>query len=96
MNDHSKHALAAPAGANSPASNVRTAAMRAFACAADETIINFLQQAPSHLNKHGKILLLLSSMTPRKRINKILKNYKHKKIADEKLFFETLEVFELC
>jgi release factor glutamine methyltransferase len=61
----------------------------------DETIINFLRQASDHLNKNGKILLLLSSLTPRTKINKILRNFNQKKIAEEKLFFETLEVLEI-
>jgi len=62
----------------------------------DETIISFLNQAKSHLTKDGEILLLLSSLTPRKEINKITKKYyKKKKIADKKLFFENLEVWRL-
>jgi release factor glutamine methyltransferase len=60
----------------------------------DETILRFLRQAKKHLNKDGKIFLLLSSHTPHKRINNYLtENYKFRKIADKKLFFETLEVW---
>jgi release factor glutamine methyltransferase len=61
----------------------------------DETILRFLKQAKSHLNKSGKIFLLLSSLTPRKRIfNFLKKNFKvYEKLAEKKLFFETLEVW---
>jgi release factor glutamine methyltransferase len=60
----------------------------------DETILRFLRQARQHLVKHGKIFLLLSSLTPHKRINNYLtENYKFKKLAQRKLFFETLEVW---
>lgn len=62
----------------------------------DETIIKFLIQAKSHLTKEGNILLLLSSYTPRKRINKIMKSsYKVKKPAEKKFFFEKLEVWKI-
>ena len=62
----------------------------------NETIINFLNQSKDHLNKNGEILLLISSLTSRKEINKkIKKYYKKTKIADKKLFFETLEVWKL-
>ena len=60
----------------------------------DETILRFLKQVKNYLTKNGKILLLLSSLTPRKRINEILeKNFKKKKVAEKKLFFEKLEIF---
>ncbi len=59
----------------------------------DETIIKFLNQVKNHLTKEGDILLLLSSYTPRERINKIIKSsYKAKKLAEKKLFFEKFEV----
>jgi len=56
-----------------------------------EIINEFLNQAKFHLNKNGKIFLLTSSLT--KGIN--FKNYKKKKLAEKKLFFETLFVSEL-
>ena len=59
----------------------------------DETIINFLEQAKKYLNKNGEILLLLSSLTPRSRINKIIEKFKVEKLAEKKLFYETLEVW---
>lgn len=63
----------------------------------DETILRFLRQVRSHLKEKGKILLLLSSLTPRKNIEKELQeqNLKKKKLAEKKLFFETLEVWLL-
>ena len=56
-----------------------------------EIINEFLKQASFHLTKSGKIFLLTSSLT--KRINWL--NYKKKKVAEEKLFFETLWVWKL-
>lgn len=62
----------------------------------DETIINFLLEAKNYLNKNGKILLLLSSLTPRERINKIIRKiWQKKKIKEDKLFFEKLEIWEI-
>jgi len=63
----------------------------------DEIILKFLKQVKKHLNKKGKILLLLSSLTPKDKILFLLKNQnlKHKKIAEEKLFMESLEVWEI-
>lgn len=63
----------------------------------DETILKFLEQSKYHLNNQGKILLLLSSSTPKKRINKAIVKLKLKKekLAVKKIFFETLEIFLL-
>lgn len=59
----------------------------------DETILRFLKQARQHLAQHGRIFLLLSSLTPRKRINNYLaENCKFKKLSEKKLFFEILEI----
>ncbi|MFA5953575.1 MAG: HemK2/MTQ2 family protein methyltransferase [Candidatus Pacearchaeota archaeon] len=56
------------------------------------SVINkFLEQAKNHLNKNGKILILTSSLT--KGIKWL--DYKKKKIASKKLFFEELYVWEL-
>jgi len=59
----------------------------------DETILKFLEQAKNHLKENGKILLLLSSLTPRARINNT--GWKIKKLANKNLFFEKLEILEL-
>ena len=63
----------------------------------DEFILKFLKQAIKHLNKKGTILILLSSLTPQKRIITLMKkqNIKYKIIASKKLFFEILEVWEI-
>lgn len=61
----------------------------------DETILAFLQQAKKHLNNQGKIILLISSLTPKQKINKLLIKLKYKKetIATKKIFFELLEIW---
>ena len=63
----------------------------------DELILKFLRQSKSHLKRKGIILLLISSLTPKRRINKLLKelNFKSKIIAEKKLFFESLYVLEI-
>jgi release factor glutamine methyltransferase len=63
----------------------------------DETIIRFLKQVNKYLKKDGAVLLLLSSLTPRKKIDKELQeqNLKKRKLAEKKLFFEKLEVWLL-
>ena len=63
----------------------------------DEIILLLLKQSKYHLNKDGIILLLLSSLTPRKRIISLLKSLslKYKIISSKNLFMETLEVWEI-
>ena len=63
----------------------------------DEIIISFLKQAQSHLEKEGTILIVLSSLTPKNRIQELLKTLKLKKqtLSTKKLFFETLEVWSI-
>lgn len=61
----------------------------------DETILRFLKQLKNHLNKNGKALFLLSSLTPMNRIKEELKNYDFKIIRQKKLFFEELFVYEI-
>lgn len=63
----------------------------------DELILKFLSQAPRHLSKSGIILIVLSSLTPRKRIDELCKKKKLKisSLAKEKVFMETLEVLKL-
>lgn len=63
----------------------------------DEVICRFLRALPKKLTPHGICLLVLSSLTPRTRIKKILtKNKLQKKvIAKQSFFMETLEVWEL-
>ena len=61
----------------------------------DETILEFLKQAKNNLTKEGKILLLISSLTPQDKILKLLNKLKFKKkvLASQKLFFEELEIW---
>lgn len=60
----------------------------------DETILRFLKEAEKHLSKNGKIFLLISSLTPEKRIYSYLKSkYKFRVIATKNLFFEKLKIF---
>jgi len=63
----------------------------------DETILNFIKQVRNHLTEDGEVILLLSSLTPRKRIMREIKNgnMKIEKLAEEKFFFEKLELFVL-
>ena len=56
----------------------------------DEISLKFLKQSKKHLKKNGKILLLISSLTP---INKIQK-LNPKIVARKKLFFEQLLILE--
>ncbi len=56
----------------------------------DEISIEFIRQAKKHLNKNGKIFLLISSLTP---MNKI-KRFKHKIVARKKIFMEELLILE--
>jgi release factor glutamine methyltransferase len=63
----------------------------------DEIILRFLKQSAHHLNRDGKILIVISSLTPSKRIVMLLKtlNLSHKILSSKKLFFEKLEVWEI-
>lgn len=57
----------------------------------DEISIRFLKQAKKHLNKNGKIFLLISSLTPMERIKK----FNPKIVARKKLFMEELLILEI-
>ncbi len=63
----------------------------------DEIILRFLSNATNHLNEKGIILLVLSSLTPRKKILAFLEkqSMKHSVLSSEKFFFETLEVWKI-
>lgn len=54
----------------------------------DEISLKFLKQAKKHLNKNGKIFLLISSLTPMDKIKK----FKPKLVARKKLFMEELKI----
>jgi len=56
----------------------------------DEISVKFIKQAKKHLNKKGKIFLLISSLTP---MNKI-KKHSPKIVARKKIFMEELLILE--
>jgi len=60
-----------------------------------EIIFKFLEQAKSHLNKNGKILMVFSSLSDKEKIESKLKklNYKFKLIDQEKFFMESLYLY---
>ncbi|MEM3113003.1 MAG: methyltransferase [Candidatus Pacearchaeota archaeon] len=63
----------------------------------DETILEFIKELKYHLIEKGVCFLLSSSMTPENRWKAEAKkqNLKVKIIAEKKLFFETLFVWEI-
>jgi len=63
----------------------------------DEIILRFLEQAPKHLNKNGKILIVISSLTPRYMIETLLQKLNLRKniLSQQDLFIEKLEVWEV-
>jgi len=56
----------------------------------DEVSLKFLKQAKKHLNKNGKIFLLISSLTPTNKIGR----FKYKIVARKKIFMEELLILE--
>jgi len=62
-----------------------------------EAIIKFLKKAKRFLNDDGVIFLLFSSLTNKRVIDNYLKKqgYIKKLVAKEKLFFETIYVYEI-
>ncbi|MCK5449576.1 methyltransferase [Candidatus Pacearchaeota archaeon] len=57
----------------------------------DEISLKFLRQAKKHLNKNGKVFLLISSLTPMDKINK----FHPKIVARKKLYLENLLILEI-
>jgi len=57
----------------------------------DEISIEFIGQAKKHLNKNGKVFLLISSLTPMKKIGR----FNYKIIARKKIFMEELLILEI-
>ncbi len=62
-----------------------------------EIIEEFLDEAKNHLNKEGVILLLFSSHTKKEDVDWILtkKEYKFKLVEEERIFFESLYLYEV-
>ncbi len=63
----------------------------------DEIILRFFKSLKSHLNKNGICLIVLSSLTPKNRIFKLLKakHLKKSALSKQKLFMEELEVWKI-
>lgn len=57
----------------------------------DEISLKFLKQAPDYLNKDGKILLLISSLTFQNQIN----CFNPIIVATKKIWFEELKILEI-
>ena len=57
-----------------------------------EILKRFFSQANRYLNKNGKILIVFSSLTNKKKINEVTKrnNFKFKLLEVKKIFFEKL------
>jgi release factor glutamine methyltransferase len=56
----------------------------------DEVSLKFLKQAKKHLEENGRILLLISSLTPMDK----LKKFNPKVVARQKVFMEDLIILE--
>ena len=63
----------------------------------DEIPLAFLSAAKNYLTENGVIFLLVSSITPRERLEEEIKKQGKKKevVAKKKLFFESLEVWKI-
>ena len=63
----------------------------------DEIIIRFLREVKYYLSKEGIVLIVISSLTPKTKIIKTLKQQKLKKtiLSTNKFFMETLEVWRI-
>lgn len=63
----------------------------------DEILVRFFNQVLKHLNPKGIVLIVLSSLTPKKKILETLEknSLKKRKISERKIFQETLEVWEI-
>jgi release factor glutamine methyltransferase len=63
----------------------------------DEVLLRFFRQAPRHLSSNGSILIVLSSLTPQKKILELLskKGFRKKIIDKASVFMETLEVWHI-
>lgn len=62
----------------------------------DEIVLEFLKKAKHFLEGRGKILILISSLTPKEKMEKIIeKDYKKIILETRNFFMEKLEVWEL-
>ena len=60
-----------------------------------EILERFFKDAKKFLNKNGKILIVFSSLTNKKKIDSLIKKYifKSKLLEEKKIFFESLYVY---
>ena len=60
-----------------------------------EILERFFKDAKKFLNKNGKILIVFSSLTKKKKIDSLIKKYgfKFKLLEEKKIFFESLYVY---
>jgi len=63
----------------------------------DEIIVGFLESVGEHLALKGVVLLVVSSLTPLDRIEKVLKEkgLVKKVVASKRVFMETIEAWEI-
>ncbi|MEK6819381.1 MAG: HemK2/MTQ2 family protein methyltransferase [Nanoarchaeota archaeon] len=63
----------------------------------DEIILGFIKNLKKHLNKNAFALLLISSLTPKNKIKKEIKeqSLSYEILSEKKLFFEALEVWKI-
>ena len=60
-----------------------------------EILKRFFKDAKKFLNKNGKILIVFSSLTNKKKVDSLIKKYgfKSKLLEEKKIFFESLYVY---
>ena len=63
----------------------------------DEIIVRFLSEVGEHLEKEGIVLLVVSSLTPKEEIERVMKKegFRKRILCCERFFMESLEVWEL-
>ena len=63
----------------------------------DEVIIRFLKEVAGFLNKRGIILIVISSLTPKDKIGRILneKRLEREIVSEKRFFMEKLEVWKI-
>ncbi|OPY33687.1 MAG: putative S-adenosylmethionine-dependent methyltransferase [Methanomassiliicoccales archaeon PtaU1.Bin124] len=60
-----------------------------------ETLFRFLEAAVPHLDKNGRIIVIVSSDMDQAALDKVLRPFHVKELASMRLFFEELRVLEL-
>ena len=60
-----------------------------------ETLFRFLEAATPHLDRNGRIVVIVSSDMDQTALEKVLRPYQVRELASMRLFFEELKVLEL-